>query len=92
MVRRLDQWLSGAEPLIKALGGEEMTAALTRASDITLDVFNRQDEARDAVDRAIELGSANVSAEELHLIDHWTRYRADQFLAHHLGRALFSNR
>lgn len=85
--QRLAEWQPRAQPLTKALGARKIAMDLTRPSDISMDVFNRQDEALDAVARAIALGADNVSAEELRLIDHWTRYRADQFLEHHFGRA-----
>lgn len=89
VARNLALWEPAEQPLWAVLGPRRLGAQISRWSNEASQPFNRQEQAEDAVARAIDCGAAALTSEDLQLIDHWTRYRADQFLRHDLGRYLF---
>jgi uncharacterized protein (DUF2384 family) len=90
VVQMLATWQPRRERLRRILQSHDINKALMRLTDPSVDVINRQEQAASAIERAIDQGSARMTREELILIDHWTRYRADQVLQHDLGRVLLS--
>ncbi|HEY5720820.1 MAG TPA: DUF4365 domain-containing protein [Allosphingosinicella sp.] len=87
-VGKLDDWEPGRAPLSRIFALATDRKELVRPTAISDDVFNHLAVAKVAVDRALAIGAANVSPEELVLIDQWTRYHADQYFYHDLGREL----
>ncbi|NML08342.1 hypothetical protein [Sphingomonas sp. G-3-2-10] len=90
--RKLARWKPWEAPLSLVLPTAKINSAIARWSSNNFDVAEQQDAARQIADQVATAVASSVSSAQLDIFDHWTRYRADQFLQHYLGRHLYGER